>query len=99
MLTGVVTCDSQGRQRFTCTAVERHCRGEVAFPDGAEECVTLDGRLFDGNGIGQVLFRKTDRVCTSPTGEPRGTPNWLQVTSPDGSAHVGDILAKVKKKV
>lgn len=51
------------------------CKHDVDFPEGAEECVTLDGILFDGLKVGQVLFRKSGRVCAS-VGE-----STVQVTS------------------
>lgn len=57
--------DFQGEHRFTCSAGQETCKHDISFPDGADECVTLDGILFDGIRVGQVLFRKSGRVCAS----------------------------------
>lgn len=33
------------------------------IPPDANNCVTLDGILFDEIGVGQVLFNKIERIC------------------------------------
>lgn len=57
--------DFQGENRSTCSVGQETCKHDVNFTDGEEECVTLDGILFDGLQVGQVLFRKSGRVCAS----------------------------------
>lgn len=55
--------DFQGDYRFYCSVGQKTCKHDVDFPEGVEECITLDGTLFDGLPVGQVLFRKSPRVC------------------------------------
>lgn len=57
--------DFQGDRRFSCSVDQETCKNNVDFPEGEEECVTLDGTLFDGLQVGQVLFRKSRRVCAA----------------------------------
>lgn len=61
--------DFQEHHRFTCPVGQKTCKCDVNFTEGAEECVTLEGTLFDGARVGQVLFRKSARVCASESGE------------------------------
>lgn len=59
----VFLSDFQGvGKRFSCTAKEMKCKHDITLPDG-EECVTLDGWLFDVIGVGQVQFKGTGRIC------------------------------------
>lgn len=44
---------------------QKTCKHGIDFPEEVEECVTLDGTLFDGGEVGQVSFTKTARVCAS----------------------------------
>lgn len=57
--------DFQGDHRFSCPASQKTCKHDVDFPEGAEECVKLDGTLFDGPRVGHVLIRTSARVCAS----------------------------------
>lgn len=67
----VFLSDFQGKEKFSCKAKEMKCKHEITLPDG-EECVTLDGWLFDGIGVGQVRFKETGRICRDkPAGEPQ----------------------------
>ncbi|KAM7394741.1 hypothetical protein PAMP_021527 [Pampus punctatissimus] len=47
-----------------CIKEQNMCRQGIVFPDGVEKkCVTLSGKLFEQNAVGQVLFREMDDIC------------------------------------
>ncbi|KAM7419855.1 hypothetical protein PAMA_016794 [Pampus argenteus] len=53
-----------------CIKEQDVCRQAIVFPDGAEKkCVTLRGKLFEQNGVGQVLFRETDDICVKESSD------------------------------
>ncbi|XP_036953962.1 interferon gamma receptor 1 [Acanthopagrus latus] len=54
---------------YKCTAREESCKLDVGFLGGVERCVALDGTLFDSIGVGQILFRKVERVCADEPAE------------------------------
>ena len=43
------------------------CKHNIIFPEGLEHCVRLDGVLFAGDLVGQILFKKSDRICAVTT--------------------------------
>ncbi|XP_068177298.1 interferon gamma receptor 1 [Antennarius striatus] len=49
-----------GDEDFGCALNEENCKHDITYPS---ECITLSGMLLDRIGVGQVLFRKTGRVC------------------------------------
>lgn len=55
--------DFQEEPEFSCSVGQKTCKHDLDFPKGAEECVTLEGTLFDMSRVGQVSFRKSARVC------------------------------------
>ena len=63
-------CSDFQTYSYKCTAREESCKLDVGFLGGVERCVALDGTLFDSIGVGQILFRKVERVCVN---EPAGT--------------------------
>ncbi|XP_070840940.1 interferon gamma receptor 1 [Chaetodon trifascialis] len=60
-----------GETNCDCTAKDENCRCAISLLEGVEPCVTLKGTLFDGIGVGQMMFRQTDRFCDSNTAEPQ----------------------------
>lgn len=42
---------------------EETCKHDALIPEGAEYCVTLDGILFAGNLVHQILFKTSERIC------------------------------------
>ncbi|XP_073327931.1 interferon gamma receptor 1 [Pagrus major] len=64
---------SQKDFKKVCTVTEHICKLEIPFLDGVEKCVTLSGLLFDSIGVGQISFRKPERVCVDdPAGGDGG---------------------------
>ncbi|XP_068606831.1 interferon gamma receptor 1 [Brachionichthys hirsutus] len=53
---------------FDCSVKEENCKHDMTF---LPECITLSGMLSDEIGVGQVLFRETDRICTRETTNAR----------------------------
>ncbi|XP_070684428.1 interferon gamma receptor 1 [Pempheris klunzingeri] len=46
-----------------CSVNQENCELNVSFPDGAERCFNLSGGLYDSNGVGEMMFRDTGRIC------------------------------------
>nr|XP_046231408.1 interferon gamma receptor 1 [Scatophagus argus] len=60
-----------GEKEFCCKVTEENCRRDVVLPEGVN-CVTLGGTLFDSIGVGQVLFRQTEKICPKPSSGGHG---------------------------
>ncbi|XP_022623386.1 uncharacterized protein LOC111238244 isoform X2 [Seriola dumerili] len=52
-----------------CRLENTICRYDFSFPEGVDECVSLDGELFDRNFINSVKFRQTSPVCVTESAE------------------------------
>ncbi|XP_059187770.1 interferon gamma receptor 1 [Centropristis striata] len=52
-----------------CPVKVKKCKLPVLFPDDTEKCIHLKGLLIEGNNIGEVVFRQTDRICVSTSYE------------------------------
>ncbi|RVE55475.1 hypothetical protein OJAV_G00235940 [Oryzias javanicus] len=48
-----------------CSKAEPTCTSEVTFPDGEENCVTLEGFLGDKNGFHKIQMNQTQKICAS----------------------------------
>ncbi|RVE55474.1 hypothetical protein OJAV_G00235930 [Oryzias javanicus] len=48
-----------------CSKAEPTCTSEVTFPDGEENCVTLEGFLRDENGFCNIQMNQTQKICPS----------------------------------
>ncbi|RVE76566.1 hypothetical protein OJAV_G00010020 [Oryzias javanicus] len=58
-----------------CSKAEPTCTSEVTFPDGEENCVTLEGFLGDKNGFHKIQMNQTQKICAS---ERNGSPALLR---------------------
>ncbi|CAF95350.1 unnamed protein product [Tetraodon nigroviridis] len=52
-----------GNEAFSCSVKEETCKRDLVIPEGANDCITLDGILFAGNLVDQILFRKSEHIC------------------------------------
>ncbi|XP_060905133.1 interferon gamma receptor 1 [Labrus mixtus] len=52
----------------TCLADQENCQREITDVD---KCVTLRGRLYDGNGICYVVFNEAGPICLDTTSEKK----------------------------
>ncbi|XP_037620472.1 interferon gamma receptor 1 [Sebastes umbrosus] len=59
------TVSGAGDFERSCSAQQENCKSDIVLPDNKEKCVRLKGLLFAGNGVGQVQFRETGRICAS----------------------------------
>ncbi|XP_047434497.1 interferon gamma receptor 1-like [Mugil cephalus] len=59
------TEDQTQKRQFdaTCNDEEDICKLDVTFPEGSKKCVKLRGWLKDRLGVGEIVFRETDRIC------------------------------------
>lgn len=48
-----------------CDLKKQSCKYDLPSSEGAQACVTLRGWLDYGNGVENVEFHQTDRVCTT----------------------------------
>ncbi|XP_042340339.1 interferon gamma receptor 1 [Plectropomus leopardus] len=60
---------SLSRPAETCTLEQEQCKRDISFPEKVDKCVILKGWLNAGNNVGEVMFRKTHRVCPSVSTE------------------------------
>ncbi|XP_024145837.1 interferon gamma receptor 1 [Oryzias melastigma] len=57
-----------------CSKAEPTCTAEVMFPEGEENCVTLEGLLVDENEVDGIQINQTQKICAS---ERNGSPALL----------------------
>ncbi|TWW59059.1 interferon gamma receptor 1 [Takifugu flavidus] len=85
-----VTVNSHtGQEDFSCSVKEETCKNDFVIPLDANNCVTLDGILFDRIRVGQVLFKKTESICPITAAD---TP-WLLIGSLLGLTALAVIAA------
>lgn len=72
-----VFCDFQKTFDASCKVEEDVCRYSFSFPEGAEQYVTLKGKLCSKDCLGQVEFTETERIHLSNSSSKSAAPEQV----------------------